>query len=117
MVGPSRIDLTRRAPAHADPVRQLHGLDLRFWTPTRNPHIDREVSHHIAGPDQLALGYQFPSFFAYNWLRPAPLAREIRFKGTCRKCQCNLCHLRNCKRPRLCAGCSGEHPVWMCKGR
>eukprot|EP00969_Alexandrium_andersonii_P316498 13981755-Alexandrium_andersonii.AAC.1 len=60
MVEPSRLQLTHWAPAHTDPVRQPRGLRIHFLAPTADPRIDREVRHHIAGPDQLAVGFQFP---------------------------------------------------------
>eukprot|EP00975_Prorocentrum_lima_P067807 12917092-Prorocentrum_lima.AAC.1 len=61
MVGPSRVDYLQRRPAHADPVRQPRGVEIRFWAPARDPAVDQQVSHRVAGPGQMAYGYQFPT--------------------------------------------------------
>eukprot|EP00969_Alexandrium_andersonii_P162953 7203202-Alexandrium_andersonii.AAC.1 len=68
--------------------------------------------HRIGGPDEVCQGFVFPSGFKHNWLRPAPLNKEIKYLGVCRKFQANLCVPPRCPHEHVCAGCSGDHPLW-----
>eukprot|EP00969_Alexandrium_andersonii_P198636 8772417-Alexandrium_andersonii.AAC.1 len=63
-------------PPYANPRELPHGLDHRIFVPTLDPYVDRQRMRHISGPDQIARGYEYPSDFEFNWLRPAPLAKE-----------------------------------------
>eukprot|EP00969_Alexandrium_andersonii_P121543 5373198-Alexandrium_andersonii.AAC.1 len=71
--------------------------------PTSDPQVDREKAHHIGGPSEISYGFEFPSEFGYNWLRPAPQNREIFYADACRKWQANLCGTPGCHRAHVCA--------------
>eukprot|EP00969_Alexandrium_andersonii_P117146 5180473-Alexandrium_andersonii.AAC.1 len=78
-------------PAFANPRELPNGLDHRFYIQTLDPMVGLRRAHRISGPDQIAHGYEYPSEFDLNWLRPAPLAKETRSERTCRKYQSSLC--------------------------
>eukprot|EP00969_Alexandrium_andersonii_P023556 1028699-Alexandrium_andersonii.AAC.1 len=47
--------------AYTRPIHNLEGLDIRFWARAMDPAADLLVSHHVASPDQLCHGMQFPT--------------------------------------------------------
>eukprot|EP00969_Alexandrium_andersonii_P181674 8028558-Alexandrium_andersonii.AAC.1 len=71
-------------PLVTNPHELPNGLNHPCYVPTADRNVERQRFHHIACPNEIARGQEYRSEFDYNWLRPAPLAREIRFSGTCR---------------------------------
>eukprot|EP00969_Alexandrium_andersonii_P108430 4783606-Alexandrium_andersonii.AAC.1 len=70
-------------PVGTNPRELPNSPNHIFYVPTAGRNVDRQRFYHIAGPNEIAHGHEYPSEFDCNWLRPAPLIREIRFSGTC----------------------------------
>eukprot|EP00969_Alexandrium_andersonii_P021318 931487-Alexandrium_andersonii.AAC.1 len=58
-------------PLGTNPHELPNGLNRPYYVPTADRNVERQRHHHIAGPNEIAHGYEYPSEFEFNWPRPA----------------------------------------------